>query len=147
MIRTLTLPERAYRPHRSGVMRAIPCSGLTNFQGQRSIVAIGITTLATRVGEITVAVLPTAKRIASGYLVITAKRESKGNSDYTSARIRFSYGRRHPPPCLGPEWPALWALGSNTVGHIAARSTSWKWLAVRAERTPCTGQCTGISAA
>ena len=60
--------------------------------------------------------------LTDGYLVITAKRESKGNSNYTSARIKtegqfdFTYGRvdiRAALPRGQGIWPALWALGSN----------------------------------
>ena len=60
--------------------------------------------------------------LTDGHLVITAKRESKGNSDYTSARIKtegqfdFTYGRvdiRAALPRGQGIWPALWALGSN----------------------------------
>ena len=57
-----------------------------------------------------------------GHLVITARKESVGNSNYTSARVKteglfeFSYGRidiRAALPSGQGIWPALWALGSN----------------------------------
>lgn len=65
-----------------------------------------------------------------GHLVIAAKEESFGGSDYTSSRIItqnkqiFTYGRVDIRAVL-PEgqglWPALWMLGSNfnTVGWPA----------------------------
>ena len=60
--------------------------------------------------------------LTQGFLLITAKKESKGNADYTSARIKteglfsFTYGRvdiRAALPRGQGIWPALWALGSN----------------------------------
>ena len=60
--------------------------------------------------------------LIEGYLVITARKESVGNSNYTSARIKteglfeFGYGRidiRAALPRGQGIWPALWALGSN----------------------------------
>jgi len=60
--------------------------------------------------------------LTDGYLVITARRETKSNSDYTSARIKtegqveFTYGRvdiRAALPRGQGIWPALWALGTN----------------------------------
>ena len=60
--------------------------------------------------------------LTEGHLVITARKESVGNSNYTSARIKteglfeFSYGRidiRAALPSGQGIWPALWALGSN----------------------------------
>ena len=60
--------------------------------------------------------------LTDGYLVITARRETKSNSDYTSARIKtegqveFTYGRvdiRAALPKGQGIWPALWALGAN----------------------------------
>ena len=69
------------------------------------------------------AVLPTTNAsLTQGFLLITAKKESKGNADYTSARIKteglfsFTYGRvdiRAALPRGQGIWPALWALGSN----------------------------------
>lgn len=60
--------------------------------------------------------------LTDGHLIITARRESKGSSDFTSARIKtegsfdFTYGRvdiRAALPRGQGIWPALWALGSN----------------------------------
>ncbi len=60
--------------------------------------------------------------IVSGHLVITAKRQSFGNQEYTSSRLitkgkqQFKFGRIDIRAAL-PEgkgiWPALWMLGSN----------------------------------
>jgi hypothetical protein len=60
--------------------------------------------------------------LQSGYLVITAKKETYQGSDYTSSRIitkakkNFKYGRidiRAQLPEGQGLWPALWMLGSN----------------------------------
>jgi beta-glucanase (GH16 family) len=61
-------------------------------------------------------------RVEDGILKITAKRESLGNRDYTSARMiskgkfEFQYGRveiRAKLPQGQGTWPALWLLGGN----------------------------------
>ena len=65
-----------------------------------------------------------------GHLIITAKEQTVGSSNYTSSRIisqnkyQFRYGRvdiRAALPQGKGLWPALWALGSNfsTVGWPA----------------------------
>ena len=60
--------------------------------------------------------------VANGKLIITAKKESQGGSNYTSARIKtlgkreFQYGRidiRARLPKGQGIWPALWMLGAN----------------------------------
>jgi beta-glucanase (GH16 family) len=60
--------------------------------------------------------------VSGGKLTITAKSESQGSSNYTSARIKtqgkkeFQYGRidiRARLPRGQGIWPALWMLGSN----------------------------------
>ncbi len=68
--------------------------------------------------------------ILEGNLVITAKRETRNNSSYTSSRIvtqgkhDFQYGRvdvRASLPKGQGMWPAVWMLGSNfsTLGWPA----------------------------
>lgn len=61
-------------------------------------------------------------QVSGGKLTITAKSESQGSSNYTSARIKtqgkkeFQYGRidiRARLPRGQGLWPALWMLGSN----------------------------------
>ena len=61
-------------------------------------------------------------KVENGVLKITAKKESYGGKEYTSARVRtytkldFTYGRvdiRAKMPSKGGTWPALWMLGSN----------------------------------
>ena len=61
-------------------------------------------------------------RVENGILKITAKRESLGNRDFTSARMiskgkfEFQYGRveiRAKLPQGQGTWPALWLLGGN----------------------------------
>ncbi len=58
-------------------------------------------------------------RVADGNLIITAKRESRGNLAYTSTRIRskakqyWTYGRfeaRISYDCITGLWPAFWML-------------------------------------
>lgn len=73
---------------------------------------------------------PSNTTMQDGHLIITAKEESVGESNYTSSRIisqnkfDFRYGRVDIRAAL-PEgkglWPALWMLGSNfnTVGWPA----------------------------
>jgi beta-glucanase (GH16 family) len=60
--------------------------------------------------------------VSNGNLVITAKRESFGGANYTSARLKtqgkrqFTYGRieaRIKLPLGQGLWPAFWMLGSN----------------------------------
>ena len=60
--------------------------------------------------------------VRDDHLIITARREQRGGSDYTSARIKtegvisFTYGRvdiRAALPRGQGIWPALWALGDN----------------------------------
>lgn len=60
--------------------------------------------------------------VERGHLIITAKQESFGGSQYTSSRIvsknkkQFRYGRvdiRAVTPRGQGMWPALWMLGSN----------------------------------
>ena len=60
--------------------------------------------------------------VSGGNLVITAKRESFGGANYTSARLKtqgkrtFTYGRmeaRIRLPLGQGLWPAFWMLGSN----------------------------------
>jgi len=60
--------------------------------------------------------------LTEGHLVITARKESIGNSNYTSARIKteglfeLGYGRidiRAALPRGQGIWPAMWALGRN----------------------------------
>jgi beta-glucanase (GH16 family) len=67
-------------------------------------------------------------RVNSGYLTITAKKESFGGKEYTSSRITteakkdFLYGRidfRAKLPKGQGIWPAFWALGANI------RTTPW----------------------
>lgn len=65
---------------------------------------------------------PENTSIVNGHLVISAKRQSFGNSDYTSSRLitkgkqQFKFGRIDVRAAL-PEgkgiWPAIWMLGSN----------------------------------
>ena len=74
---------------------------------------------------------PDNTTLQDGHLIITAKRESVGDSEYTSSRIisqgkfDFLYGRVDIRAAL-PEgqgmWPALWMLGANfnTVGWPAS---------------------------
>ena len=68
--------------------------------------------------------------VENGVLKITAKKESFGGSEYTSARLitagkfEFTYGRvdvRAKLPAGGGVWPAIWMLGANfgTVGWPA----------------------------
>ena len=65
--------------------------------------------------------------IADGILKITAKKETYGGREFSSARIKtqgkfsFTYGRvevRAKLPSGGGTWPAIWMLGENftTVG-------------------------------
>ena len=65
---------------------------------------------------------PDNARVEDGILKITAKRESLGNRDFTSARMiskgkfEFQYGRveiRAKLPQGQGTWPALWLLGGN----------------------------------
>ncbi|HEY4334996.1 MAG TPA: family 16 glycosylhydrolase [Puia sp.] len=60
--------------------------------------------------------------VSSGNLIIEARQESYGGSNYTSARMnssgkqQFTYGRidiRAKLPVSSGMWPALWMLGSN----------------------------------
>lgn len=64
--------------------------------------------------------------VENGNLVITAKRENKNGSRYTSARMKtqglasFKYGRieaRIKLPNGSGLWPAFWMLGSNITTH------------------------------
>lgn len=61
-------------------------------------------------------------KVENGKLIITAKKETVGTSDYTSARLisrdsyNFKYGKVEfsaKLPVGGGTWPALWMLGSN----------------------------------
>jgi beta-glucanase (GH16 family) len=61
-----------------------------------------------------------------GHLVITARRETHGNNDYTSARIKtlgkasWTFGRveaRIKIPKGQGIWPAFWMLGSSCTGY------------------------------
>ncbi|HET8859195.1 family 16 glycosylhydrolase [Marivirga sp.] len=61
-------------------------------------------------------------RLEQGYLIIQAKEENFGGSDYTSSRIitegkrEFKYGRfdiRAKMPYGQGIWPAIWMLGAN----------------------------------
>lgn len=72
--------------------------------------------------------------LRDGFLVITAKEESFGGSQYTSARLttqgkkEFQYGRidiRAKLPFGQGIWPALWMLGTNitSVGWPACGET------------------------
>ncbi len=65
---------------------------------------------------------PENVRVADGNLVITARKESYGGMNYTSARIKtqnlksFTYGKieaRIKLPSGQGLWPAFWMLGSN----------------------------------
>ena len=73
---------------------------------------------------------PENTTMQDGHLIITAKEQTVGSSNYTSSRIisqnkyQFRYGRvdiRAALPQGKGLWPALWALGSNfsTVGWPA----------------------------
>lgn len=73
---------------------------------------------------------PDNSKVENGNLVITAKRESFGGEEFTSARLKsqglqeFQYGRIDiyaKLPEGGGTWPALWTLGTNieTVGWPA----------------------------
>jgi beta-glucanase (GH16 family) len=62
-------------------------------------------------------------RVDNGYLVIEARKESRGKNNYTSARLvtkgkaDWRYGRidvRAKLPKGVGTWPAIWMLGSNT---------------------------------
>ena len=69
---------------------------------------------------------PSNASVVNGNLVITAKKETAGSANYTSARMKtegkksFTYGRieaRLKMPAGQGLWPAFWMLGAN-IGSV-----------------------------
>ncbi len=94
--------------------------------------------------------------VDNGMLTITAREESYGGRDYTSARITtqnkydFKYGKIEAKiklPYGQGLWPAFWMLGANfnTVGWPnVVKLILWKWLVEQVAIKPVIQPCTGM---